>query len=59
MSYRLRTQNRRNKKTLSDKFEIGAGRYVHDLEVSVTPQDDIKPQDDLSIIFATKIRMRP
>ena len=48
MSYRLRTRSSRNKKTLSDKFEIGAGRYVHDLEVPFTPQDD------LSLISATK-----
>ena len=47
MSYRFRTQSCRRKKTFSNKFEIGAGRYVHDLEVPFTAQDD------LSLISAT------
>ena len=47
MSYRFRTRSCRNKKILSNKFEIGAGRYVHNLEVPFTPQDD------LSLILAT------
>ena len=40
MSYRFKRRCRRRKKTLSEKFEIGAGRYVHDLEFCFTPQDD-------------------
>ena len=48
MSYRFRTRSCGNKKTLSNKFEISAGRYVYDLEVP------FKPQDDLSFSSATK-----
>ena len=32
MSYRFKTRHGRRKKTMSERLEIGAGRYVHDVE---------------------------
>ena len=32
MAYRFRTRHSRRKKTMSEKLEIGARRYVHNLE---------------------------
>ena len=40
MSYRFRTRNARSKKSLSEKFEIGKGRYVDDSEFYSTFKED-------------------
>ena len=40
MSYRFRSKSKRRKKTLSEKFEIGAGRFVHDVQFSFSTKDD-------------------